>query len=194
MGILEKLMITNLIKNKKRTITVIIAVALSVFLILSIGMIASSIYNIMLNNIKEQYGEHHILLKEITEEDLSKIESENSILEFGVENNEVNDVVKYDVYIKYKDVNKVCENTNKIIDKLNIYENVRIIGNTELLNLYGIFGVHSKINEFDSKFCTGCGIEKEVLINNEASFINKSILYVLLTVELVSIENESDIR
>ena len=74
MNILNKLSIKNLKLNKKRTISTIIGIVLSVALICAVATMATSFRETLLQGAISKRGYYHIKLSDITENDIKQIQ------------------------------------------------------------------------------------------------------------------------
>lgn len=79
MKILTLLSVRNLKLNKKRTISTIIGIILSVALICAVASMALSFQATLVENAKNELGYYHIELKDIKEEDLKNIKNNRDI-------------------------------------------------------------------------------------------------------------------
>lgn len=79
MNILNKLSIKNLKLNKKRTISTIIGIVLSVALICAVATIATSFRETLLQGAISKRGYYHIKLSDITENDIKDIKNNRDI-------------------------------------------------------------------------------------------------------------------
>lgn len=79
MNILNKLSIKNLKLNKKRTISTIIGIALSVALICAVATMATSFRETLLQGAISKRGYYHIKLSDITENDIKDIKNNRDI-------------------------------------------------------------------------------------------------------------------
>lgn len=79
MNILNKLTIENIKLNKKRTISTIIGIILSVALICAVATMATSFRATLVENVANETGYYHINISEIEENDVNELESNNYI-------------------------------------------------------------------------------------------------------------------
>ena len=79
MNILNKLSIKNLKLNKKRTISTIIGIVLSVALICAVATMATSFRETLLQGAISKRGYYHIKLSDITENDIKDIKNNRDI-------------------------------------------------------------------------------------------------------------------
>ena len=109
-----------IINNKKRNLFTIIGICLSTVLLISVGIIFSSLRDFLINNVKNEIGGYHVIIK-------GKVSNYNFILNKKYKNE------RY--YITYKNIYRVYKNTDKICinDKCEA-----ITYNDSLLSLYGI--------------------------------------------------------
>lgn len=125
-----------ILNNKKRNIFTILGITLSSILLISVGILFSSLREFLISNVKEEIGDYHVIIKG----DISK---------FGFILNKEYKNERY--YITYKNIYKVYENTDNICkkDKCEV-----ITYNDSLLSLYGIskkenmLGIFKKIIYF----------------------------------------------
>ena len=73
MKVLNKVSLKNLKLNKKRTISTIIGIMLSVALICAVAAMANSLQATLVQNAVNETGYYHINLMEISKEDFSNI-------------------------------------------------------------------------------------------------------------------------
>lgn len=79
MNVLKLLSIRNLKLNKKRTISTIIGIVLSVALICAVASMAMSFQATLVENAKNELGYYHIELKDVKEEDINRIRNNRDI-------------------------------------------------------------------------------------------------------------------
>lgn len=87
MTILNKLSIKNLKLNKKRTISTIIGIILSVALICGVATLVTSFRETLVQNAIEQKGYYHLRLSNISEENVKELENNRDILSIKYVNN-----------------------------------------------------------------------------------------------------------
>ena len=75
MNILNKLTIKNLKLNKKRTIVTIIGIVLSTALICAVASMVSSFMATLVENAKDEYGNRHITIEDVSTTDLKYFEN-----------------------------------------------------------------------------------------------------------------------
>ena len=75
MNILNKLTIKNLKLNKKRTIVTIIGIMLSTALICAVAGMVSSFMATLVENAKDEYGNRHITVENVSADDLKYFEN-----------------------------------------------------------------------------------------------------------------------
>ena len=109
-----------LIYNKKRTINMIISIIFSILLLLSAGLIFSSIYTYMIKVVEEK-NPYHVSFESKNFEKLKIIKKQ--------------EYKKSTMYIKYKSARKTYENTKLICTKIKC-KNIKY--NERLLSLYGV--------------------------------------------------------
>lgn len=109
-----------ILNNKKRNIFSILSIILSTVLLISVGIIFSSLRDFLISEVKEEIGDYHVILK-------GDISNYDFIL-----NKKYKDK-RY--FITYKNIYKVYENTNEICES-DSCENITY--NDSLLSLYGI--------------------------------------------------------
>ncbi len=109
-----------ILNNKKRNLFTILGIVLSSILLLSIGILFSSLRDFLIDNVKEEIGDYHVIING----DVSKYDF---ILKKEYKNE------RY--YITYKNIYKVYQNTKKICEKEKCEG---ITYNDSLLSLYGI--------------------------------------------------------
>lgn len=96
MNVLSKLSIKNLMLNKKRTISTIIGIILSVALICGVATLASSMQATLVQNAINEYGYYHLKIGDIEKKDIETFEN-NRDIEEEFEIGRVGDAVISDV-------------------------------------------------------------------------------------------------
>ena len=79
MKVLNKVSLKNLKLNKKRTISTIIGIMLSVALICAVAAMANSLQATLVQNAVNETGYYHINLMEISKEDFSNVKNNRDI-------------------------------------------------------------------------------------------------------------------
>ena len=79
MTILSKLSIKSLKLNKKRTISTIIGIALSVALICAVGTLVSSFQETLIQNAINESGYYHLKIKDVTEDEIKTIQNNRDV-------------------------------------------------------------------------------------------------------------------
>ena len=163
MRIETKLAINNIKKNKKRTTYTIISLILCTTLILTTILLISSIRNGVSENSNNDYNDYHIMLKNLTVEKFNKIKNKQYIEKIYIQKNEEDSLEKVNssyilesnttVYLKYKNINKICEYTDDILEELDLsqLESLELFHtckfNKELLTMYGFIDVHIEMEK-----------------------------------------------
>ncbi len=150
-----KLAVSNIKNNIKRTIFTITSIILCTVLIFTTVLLISSIRNGITENVESQYNDYHFIVKDIDMNSFSKIKDKEYIdkiyiqeynkeqlyelkrpyTSFKIENN-------INVYIKYKDIKKVCDYSTDIINSLGVSDaKDRCEFNQKLLTVYGLIDV-----------------------------------------------------
>lgn len=155
MNILNKLTLKHLKMNKKRTIVTIVGIILSTALMVGIGTLASTFIGYMINDAKNNSGQHHVKLSNVEEGKIKYIDNNTDISKYAVyheigyaplEGGE-NDYKPY-LYIlsgdeAYLDTNNLLEgrfpkNANEIVISSHIITNGKVkykVGDTINLNI-----------------------------------------------------------
>lgn len=81
MNVLSKLSIKNLKLNKKRTISTIIGIILSVALICAVSTLFTSVQATLIQNAINEYGYYHLKIKDIGKEDIASLNNNRDIEE-----------------------------------------------------------------------------------------------------------------
>lgn len=168
MKFINEFTIKNLLSNKRRTIATIIGIALSTFLMISVGVFFSSIKENYIKSTIESNGDYHVRIDSITKEQIDKIKEKDFISDYKifystseVKNNWYNLYNSSSFSINYVDSNyldsielisgRLPENSNEIIihslinnDLKENLDNIEI-GNTINLEI----GNSSNINKSD---------------------------------------------
>ena len=74
MGVLQRLTLENLRKNKRRTIVTIIGVTLATALMLAVAGIVTSFQQMMIDYSKAEVGDYHDMYENVSAEDLTYVE------------------------------------------------------------------------------------------------------------------------
>ncbi len=169
MNILNKVSVKNLKLNKKRTISTIIGIILSVALICAVATMATSFQDTLVQETTKSTGYFHLKLTDITNENLRELENNRdiksiyTIYENGYANLE-NSQNKNKPYLKVLSMNKTSfdylkydltegrfpENNNEIIINKQIYNSAKVdykigdkikldIGQRETLDNYKLY-------------------------------------------------------
>lgn len=125
------LIIRYLTKNKKRTFVSIFGITLASFLLISIGILFSSFHHYLVYKVESEIGDYHVII----DGNLKKY-NDYSILNIKYKES------RY--YIKFNNIKKVYDNTEKICFKRNCNS---ITYNNQLLSLYGL-GKNNLFNTF----------------------------------------------
>ncbi len=156
MNIETKLTLNNMKQNRKRTSFTIISIILCSILIFVTMLLVSSIKNGITEHIETEYNDYHFIIKDIDVETFNKIKEKIYIDKIYIEENDNHRLQKlekpYDfvstndninVYIKYKNVKKVCNYSNDIIYTLGLLDDARekCEFNQKLLTAYGLIDV-----------------------------------------------------
>lgn len=92
MNVLSKLSIKNLMLNKKRTISTIIGIILSVALICGVATLSTSMQATLIENAINEYGYYHLKISDVDKKDIETFENNRDIdrvLKIGVEGDAV---------------------------------------------------------------------------------------------------------
>ena len=119
-----------ILSNKKRSIFTILEVAFGFMLLISIGILFSSLRSFLIDSVKKEVGSYHVIIK-------SENFSDENILKKEYKNK------RY--FITYKNINDVYKNTNRICKKVNCEV---ISYNNSLLSLYGISSDENLVDTF----------------------------------------------
>ncbi len=197
MKIEKKLTYNNISKNIKRTIFTTISIILCTVLIFTTIILVSSIKTGIANNTNIYYNDYHFIIKNISASDLDKINSKNYIDKIYIQSNSNDNLSIYDsntiatsiqspvtAYIKYKNVNNVCQYSTDIIQELetsdvtvNSLEN-KYSFNKKLLTVYGIIDVEIAVDNY-APICRARV--------NYSFVINIIVIFVLVAFSLISI-------
>lgn len=79
MNVLSKLSIKNLKLNKKRTISTIIGIILSVALICAVATLFSSVQATLVQNAINEYGYYHLKIQDIGKDDIALLKNNRDI-------------------------------------------------------------------------------------------------------------------
>ncbi len=168
MKIETKLTINNMKQNKKRTIFTIISIILCTVLIFVTMLLISSIKNGIAKNIEKEYNDYHFIIKDINANSLSKIKDKEYIEKIYIKEKDedylkelekpydlVDTTDNINVYIKYKNVKKVCSCSNDVIYTLDLLDdaNKKCEFNQKLLTSYGLIDVQIANNKEDIPVC-----------------------------------------
>jgi len=184
MNILNKLTIKHLKMNKKRTIVSIIGIMLSTALMVGIGLLFSSLHNMMVNTVVSFIGDHHVRLNFLQKEDYAYIEhniniqdvSWNANLGYGKEiekTEHISITMGYDQ--KYLETlplkeGRIPQNQNEILLYKNDFENLKSaglphnIGDTISLDLHQRYekGENGKEYQITGFGVYGVNLENEI--------------------------------
>lgn len=170
MSIERKLTFNNLKRNKKRTIFTTISISLCALLIFTTILLVSSIRNGITENIETSYNDYHFEIGNLTIETFNKIKDKEYIEKIYIQNkngeevgeDRLTDNEKINVFIKYKDIKKTCENSTEIIQiiessktPVNSQEEAEITEyrfNQKLLTIYGLIDIEIT-GENQNKIC-----------------------------------------
>lgn len=158
MKIETKLALNSLKRNKKRTLYTTISLILCTALILTTILLISSIRNGVSENFDTEYNDYHIILKNLSPERFNKIKNKTYIDKIYIQKSEDDKLEKIDssfiptnnitVYLKYDNIQNVCEYSNDIISMLDLSEteareiNKNCKFNKQLLTVHGFIDVH----------------------------------------------------
>lgn len=158
MKIETKLALNSLKRNKKRTLYTTISLTLCTALILTTILLISSIRNGVSENFDAEYNDYHIILKNLSPERFNKIKNKTYIDKIYIQKSEDDKLEKVDssfiptnnitVYLKYDNIQNVCEYSNDIISMLELSEteareiNKNCKFNKQLLTVHGFIDVH----------------------------------------------------
>ena len=117
MKILNKLTIKYLLMNKKRTIVTIIGVILSTSLMVGIGLIVSSFRDSLIKDTKSFNGEQHLIINNIDNEKVKKLEEYNEI-------KEIKKTYYIDEYNKDEKYYSLYSIDKNILDKIKLTGNI----------------------------------------------------------------------
>lgn len=194
MRIETRLAMNNMKTNKKRTLYTAISLTLCTTLILTTILLISSIRNGVSENSNNDYNDYHIILKDLTVEKFNKIKNKPYIEKMYIQQNEEEPLKKVNssyspegkttVYLKYKNINKICEYTDDILEELDLsqLESLELFHtckfNKKLLTMHGFIDVYVG-NEKDKLKC---------MINvNYSHIINLMIIIVIITFSVLFI-------
>lgn len=158
MKIETKLALNSLKRNKKRTLYTTISLILCTALILTTILLISSIRNGVSENFDTEYNDYHIIFKNLSPERFNKIKNKTYIDKIYIQKSEDDKLEKVDssfipthnitVYLKYDNIQNVCEYSNDIISMLDLSEteareiNKNCKFNKQLLTVHGFIDVH----------------------------------------------------
>lgn len=117
MTILNKLSIKNLKLNKKRTISTIIGIILSVALICGVATLVTSFQETLVQSAIENKGYYHIKISEVTDENIKELENNRDILDIKCVN-EIGYSVLEGSTNEYKPYLKLCSMSEKVFKEL----------------------------------------------------------------------------
>ena len=117
MTILNKLSIKNLKLNKKRTISTIIGIILSVALICGVATLVTSFQETLVQSAIENKGYYHIKISEVTDENIKELENNRDILDIKYVN-EIGYSVLEGSTNEYKPYLKLCSMSEKVFKDL----------------------------------------------------------------------------
>ncbi len=152
MNVLSKLSIKNLKLNKKRTISTIIGIVLSVALICAVATLSTSVQTTLVENAINEYGYYHLKIEDVNQNDITSINNNRDVEEVfeigkvgdGIINNIDNkDIVFYRIFSMNKEnfdklnlqliSGNFPKNENEIVINENIIKNANVdlkIGDT----------------------------------------------------------------
>ena len=152
MNVLSKLSIKNLKLNKKRTISTIIGIVLSVALICAVATLSTSVQATLVENAINEYGYYHLKIEDVNQNDITSINNNRDVEEVfeigkvgdGIINNIDNkDIVFYRIFSMNKEnfdklnlqliSGNFPKNENEIVINENIIKNANVdlkIGDT----------------------------------------------------------------
>ena len=81
MNVLSKLSIKNLKLNKKRTISTIIGIVLSVALICAVATLSTSVQATLVENAINEYGYYHLKIEDVNQNDITSINNNRDVEE-----------------------------------------------------------------------------------------------------------------
>ena len=157
MNVLSKLSIKNLMLNKKRTISTIIGIILSVALICGVATLSTSMQETLIQNAINEYGYYHLKIADVQKSDIEVFENNrdiDNVLKIGrvgdaVINNDNSDSITFFRIFSMSEQNfnelklslaegRFPANENEIVINKNIVTNAAIdlkIGDTVEFNL-----------------------------------------------------------
>lgn len=185
MKILSKFTFKNLIKNKKRTIVTIIGTILSVTLLFSVGIIASTLRQNELNSAIENSGDQHVKINNVdnSKEVKDIIENDKDIDHFVrydiIDNNDTYKIINasYD----YKDnfvlsKGRLPENENEVIIDIDSRVSIGTEIETEQ-KTYKVVGIY-KESKFDHYVHKNDSYYDNNYLFTKSNKINSSIYYI----------------
>lgn len=146
-------------KNIKRTIFTIISIILCTILVFTTMLLISSIRNGISNNLKTEYNDYHFIIKNLDIDSFNKIKDKEYIDKIYIQEDDDKQLKEIEksytflstknninVYIRYKNIKKVCDYSTDIIQTLDLYEGLdnvqdRYEFNQKLLTIYGLIDV-----------------------------------------------------
>lgn len=143
-------------RNIKREIYTIISIILCTILITTFTTVITSVKKGIDESFAKENNNYHLMIKNINIEDLNKIKSEDFVDKIYIKDDKdeslkelVNENIdnNTNIYIKYKNIKKVCNYTTKIIKDVNLLEdeqidiNDKFVFNQRLLTINGIIDI-----------------------------------------------------
>ncbi len=164
MKIETRLALTILGKTKKRAIFTTISIALCTILIFTTMLLIYSIRNGITKNIENEYNDYHFAIKNLNINGFNKIKDKEYIDKIYIQEGNESQLKKlekpyeltsiedsFNVYIKYKNVRKTCENTTNILHILEEHKmttinseninNIEYEVNKKVLTVHGLIDV-----------------------------------------------------
>lgn len=109
MNILNKLSVKSLKLNKKRTVSTIIGIVLSVALICAVATMVTSFQETLIQNSINETGYYHLELKNITDEDISKLKNNRDIQQIK----QVNKIADIELESSQNEKDSINQNDNQ---------------------------------------------------------------------------------
>lgn len=156
MKIETKITLNNMQKNIKRTLFTTISIILCTVIIFITMLLISSIRNGFDKIVNKYSKDYHFVIRELDSDSFNKIKDKGYIekiyvqenddkplIEIESKNNFLNIENNINIYIKYKDVKKVCEYSNDIIKTLKLGESAtdKCQFNQKLLTMQGVIDI-----------------------------------------------------
>lgn len=167
MKIETRLTFNNMKRNIKRTIFTIISIILCTVLIFTIMLLVSSIKHGVSEKIENEYNDYHFIIRDLDIDSFNKIRNKEYIDKIYIQEDDDKQLKEIEkpytsfdttsnmnVYIKYKDIKKVCNYSNDIIQTLNLSDKElddienKCKFNQKLLTLYGLIDVGIAKNNY----------------------------------------------